>query len=270
VIAIIAILAAMLLPALNNAKSSAQSARCRSNLRQIGVAIGLYVGDFSAYPRGLWSPADARPFGYWVDQLWPYLHQGYTNDLYKCPGNSFRLEGGMTTYIDGGPIGTFNPGPGPTINPGNGSTWYFPFQRDYDINDAGIGGGGIGFDHLDENGRPCGHVREDAVRCPARMLASGDSVLTAVSLFDDFSTVESYTRDSLFSSAAFHQHSSVVFDYDQRAVAQAKRHRGRFNALFCDAHSESLKTNGLFGRSTEVMRLWNRDNQPHPESWIKP
>ncbi|HXP60320.1 MAG TPA: prepilin-type N-terminal cleavage/methylation domain-containing protein, partial [Dongiaceae bacterium] len=142
VIAIIAILAAILLPSLNNAKSSAQSVRCRSNLRQIGVAIGLYVGDFSAYPRGLWSPADARPFGYWVDQLWPYLHHGWTNDLYRCPGNPLHIEGGMHTIIGGGPPA--NPGNGvvgPVGNPGNGVDWYIPFQRDYDINDAGIGGG---------------------------------------------------------------------------------------------------------------------------------
>jgi prepilin-type N-terminal cleavage/methylation domain-containing protein len=43
VIAIISILAAMLLPALNRATLKADSVGCKSNLRQLGVALNLYV-----------------------------------------------------------------------------------------------------------------------------------------------------------------------------------------------------------------------------------
>src|SRR5262245_45527629 len=50
VIAVIGILASILIPSLKRAKASAMSAACKNNLRQIGVALRLYVDDFSKYP----------------------------------------------------------------------------------------------------------------------------------------------------------------------------------------------------------------------------
>jgi type II secretory pathway pseudopilin PulG len=106
VISIIALLAALLMPALGRAKSVAKQTLCQSQLRQWGVAFGAYAGDTDYYPHidGLDRQGDDEPvlppdvadyFG-WVDLLPPLMGEKrwrdyepwqhpQTRTIFQCP-----------------------------------------------------------------------------------------------------------------------------------------------------------------------------------------
>ena len=50
VIGITGMLVGFVLPALCKAKAQARGAACKNNLRQLGLALTMYVGDFDRYP----------------------------------------------------------------------------------------------------------------------------------------------------------------------------------------------------------------------------
>lgn len=59
VIAIIAILAAILLPALNSARERGRSASCMNNLKQCGIAFGMYADENEGF-NGIWTSGSGR------------------------------------------------------------------------------------------------------------------------------------------------------------------------------------------------------------------
>jgi len=82
VIAIIAILAAMLLPALSKAKQKALQASCMSSLRQWGLSLQMYAGDYTdGLPRdgmnsaGTWSTGDSGQANAWFNLLPTYVSE---------------------------------------------------------------------------------------------------------------------------------------------------------------------------------------------------
>lgn len=92
VIAIIATLAALLLPSLKAVKESANSAKCMANLRQIGIAMRLYIDDNNGWgpPQYGWT-SNPSEFVAWTGQLAPYLgaknYEGGVSPVFDCPSD---------------------------------------------------------------------------------------------------------------------------------------------------------------------------------------
>ncbi|MGC9944264.1 MAG: type II secretion system protein [Verrucomicrobiota bacterium] len=111
VIAVIAILAAMLLPALVAAKNRALRTQCLGNCKQLGLAMEMYVNDFSDY----------LPFPNWQSPVPGWLYTGLpgsgeTPDPTLAPFNSFIKNGGNPAIVYSG--GVIN---GQTL--GGGQLW---------------------------------------------------------------------------------------------------------------------------------------------------
>jgi len=122
VVAIIAILAAMLLPALSQAREKARQASCTNNLKQISIAAAMYAQDYNG-----WMLICGQPATYWswTVSYFPYLFSTTTPSnsakrIFQCPSyppkdySPYRCYG--INYNGGSP-------------PGNPSYW------------AAIGGG---------------------------------------------------------------------------------------------------------------------------------
>jgi prepilin-type N-terminal cleavage/methylation domain-containing protein/prepilin-type processing-associated H-X9-DG protein len=273
VIAVIAILAALLLPVLGRAKQHAHTTACRSNLRQWGLALHLYLGDHGAYPsqhvKLLADYVGAKyPTPPWVwDGKSPVAVQELRpiNSVYRCPSYD-RLPG----WYD----------------------WTIPLQSAYVYNVSGL--------HMDDAGSSlltfsgfglAGHavrfrydpwqlaypgpppIREGEVVNPANMIAIGDSrlrwspELTWVGLHGESSYRTVIAGDPFFSPRRIPANRKGGWtEIGWSEGIYQRRHGARFNVLFCDGHVETLNKSDLFtSRSDAILARWHNDGLPHRE-----
>jgi prepilin-type N-terminal cleavage/methylation domain-containing protein len=239
VIAAIAILAAMLLPALVKAKAQGQSAYCKNNLREQGVALRLYVDENNAYPfyviGGTYNSLN-------IDIPWEValgmnyrIHDWDTNRACHCPAYT---------------------GPIPNDEYQNaeeqwGSYAYNEWGSGYGVagQDAGFGLGIGAFN--DPAFTPSPH-RDSEIVAPSELFAIMDARGQPGGTlgFDgrDFTCCRS--------SGSF----------SDGVLQSPPQHGPYFNVLSVDIHVSEVPTSILFDLETMAAN-WNVDHQPHRNLW---
>lgn len=100
VIAIIAILMALLVPAVQKVRGAAARAQCQNNLHQLVTALHNYVGARGVYPAA-YTGADGKPGWGWGTTLLPNIEQG---DLHRALNVESSLFGGGANPAQSTPL----------------------------------------------------------------------------------------------------------------------------------------------------------------------
>jgi len=258
VITVISVLAALLLPALQGAKTRAMELKCRSNLKQLAYALTMYVDDWGHYPGALrfperlsFNPEMEQRFlpGQINDkvffQLWDFLgvpdrKRGETGVWFRepfvwnCPAVPSR---NFPILFTGAPDFRYVP------NYGYNAAGTAPRHRDIDLGLCPM----LVEPAMSLAELPARLIREinpAAVIVPANMIAFGDDRQWLDDEISPFPVSDGRWYPPL-----------------------GDRHRQGANGVFCDAHVEYQKAKVWFAASDEARRRWNLDHQPHPESW---
>ena len=112
VMGIIAILAAMLMPALQRAREAAKRTSCLNNIKQLGGALAMYQKDQGHIPKE--HNSFFRGAGLELSESWSALWPGYLGsaELYWCPSDDqdYPPEGGVNFGFSGSNCDNWNRG----------------------------------------------------------------------------------------------------------------------------------------------------------------
>jgi len=245
VIAVIAILAAMLLPALTRAKQQAQSTKCKSNLHQMSLAMSMYLHDGGRYPYASYhtnvGPAATIE---WVDLLGPYYPLNWTNRAYHCP--AYR------GYITGPDVWSSSFGIASVFSGSYGYNGFGTWQwGEWPSRNLGLGGA-----YVDQIDYPS-TISEAQVSMPSDMVEFGEPLLILQNV--------QVKGPPLWTSydVVYPEPSSGSI---RTQVKYPLRHGQNCNVVFCDGHQEAIAPGKLLEMTNSAIR-WNNDHQPHPETW---
>ncbi len=203
VVAIIAILAAMLLPALSQARERARQAVCINNLKQIGFGFAMYLQDYEGwYPYLTGHPtnrAEAHDYS-WPSLILPYMTPSVTPDAQGKTNTQEAFR--QTFYSSQGYVRSKNFFRCPSAP---ALLQHYPRYQDY----------GMNINIADLNYQV--FYRDGQIRNPAQMVLVADG----------------YRRQSP---------SSVDrgwYALANNGYLAARRHQGKVNCLFVDQHVEA-------------------------------
>ena len=242
VIAIIGILAALLLPALPEAKAQGRSTACKDHLHQLGLALQMYVNDnenqypyvFSQSDRTMDNPEGAE----WFTKLEPYYRIKWMDRQYHCPGYIGAISTAANTPESNDPLGSY--------------AYNWRGIRGYQRGTPNEVNLGLG--EYSHSGRPTPATREAQVKVPSGMFAIGESRFRR--------ETEIFNIDDCVSD----MFCGYLSNYNGRPMTFPLRHGKNYNQLFCDAHIGAMDPWVLF-KPEDTAAMWNNDHQPHPELW---
>src|SRR4051812_13623177 len=247
VIAIIAIVASLLLPALNAAKGKARLTQCRGTVKQLSLALSMYVQDNGCYPLYA-SPPNLliNSPHWWIDALAPQL--GGSNDRFiwsrfyynhlACPSDRMLVAKGG--YMELG--------------------YSYGYNRvgidDVPGNDGRYGLGGT-LQWINEATHSYTYTpqRENVLVAPEDMVTLGDAFVSFGS--------KKVARDGDQAVGVNYGGVSTVVGGPDPALRARQRHNSHATMAFADGHVESPNFIKLWSDSKTVLARWSVDHKSH-------
>ncbi|MHC4630337.1 MAG: type II secretion system protein [Planctomycetota bacterium] len=254
VIAIIALLMAILMPALNRVKKQAQSVSCQAKLKQWGLIFKLYTDDYD----GLFNNRDVSG-GRWPVALRSYYKEN-TNML-LCPTATREMAGG-------GDWGTFK-APWSNMDLPEGGSYRFLFS--YGINSwTNSVAGDRGARWVEWFWK---NVQNNTSVAPGTRTTTGRPVsLNQIPVFGDSTWYDAWPRDT--DEPASHMDAFGIGNQGTTGEMNhfcIDRHNGFVNLLFMDW---SIRNTGLkelwtlkWHRSYETAGPWTKAGGALPSDW---
>ncbi len=249
VIAVIAILAALLLPGFARAKAAAERTFCQNNLHQLGLALAQYTDSYDRYPSAFrflspFSGGGTPGTGVclWNARILPYV--GSSTAVFFCPAyrDLFRWTTNRSV------AGYFFP----TNIQGNR-----PFC--YAMNGAGVAAGAIGLCGGEVDLEMAGR-KPSEIQAPADMIALGEDTPRTSDL--DLPTDYKVGGWGEFGPI----YSALISATDRYSLIGTLHDQGS-NVVFVDGHVEWEKWWQWIALNDTAARRWNYDHSPHDELW---